>query len=166
MVEEYPLSWPNNLEMSLEGRESIGSPWTKDFTAAKKDLMFQVRRFKPKKAILSTNVPVDSAGWPFIPNYKQPKQAGAAVYFDYQGRAYAMGCADYLDTAANMVSLKKTLQALFTLKSQQGDHFFNSIMDKFLLQGYSSTFKILGGDDHGGSGSRPRPGEVFTRQPD
>lgn len=141
--------------MSLEARKPKDCLWPKNFAAAKKDLLYQVRRFKPKKVVISTNVPVDANGDAFIANYQQPPQPGAALYFDYLDRQYAMCCATYDDTAANMVSLRKTLQALFTLRNEMGRHFFDSIMDKFLSQGYSSTFKILG-DGHGNNNKTHR----------
>lgn len=107
-AESYPLYWP-------EGRPRARWRGASDFKvtlAQARDGVFgELRKLGARKVILSTNIPLRLDGIPYA-NASEPKDPGAAVYFEYKGKPMCFACDKYSRVRENLRAIEKTIDAI------------------------------------------------------
>lgn len=108
MIEAYPLYWP-------EGRKRTSWPIESKFKTtladARDGLLAELARLGAKKIILSSNIPLRQDGLPYA-NASEPRDSGAAVYFEYRGKPMCFACDKYKRVRENIHAIEKTIEAI------------------------------------------------------
>jgi len=108
MIEAYPLYWP-------EGRKRSSWPIESKFKTtladARDGLLAELARLGAKKIILSSNIPLRQDGLPYA-NASEPRDSGAAVYFEYRGKPMCFACDKYKRVRENIHAIEKTIEAI------------------------------------------------------
>lgn len=134
MADAFPLAWPDGWPRTpaadqKDGRTAFkrqqdtgrgyrsGEPWT--FAAARDALVDEIWRHGAKTCVVSTNFPIGRNNLP-REDRRRPADQAVAIYFQRQGKPYAMACDRYRDAEGNMRSLTLALAALRTLERHGG----------------------------------------------
>lgn len=149
MADAYPLAWPDGWPRTPEAEQKNGDhsfkrpssdkgwsqPWT--FAAARDALRDEIfRHTGGAPSVISSNFPAGRDG---------PLDKGIAIYFQRNGRPYAMACDRYGDAQGNMRSLTLALEAMRQLERHGG-----GVMMERAFQGFTalppprSCWEILG----------------------
>jgi hypothetical protein len=108
MIEAYPLQWP------------VGYPrtqWKKsarfdtNFANARDAIVNEIKRFRGKDIVISTDIPVKNDGFPYA-SFKTPKDCGVAVYFTYENNQVVFACDKWDRVEDNMQAIRKTIEAM------------------------------------------------------
>jgi hypothetical protein len=121
VIDAYPLQWPVGWKKTsayMRGSSKFGS---KSFAIARDLLMEELRRFRAKDIILSTNIPLRKDGLPYS-GYRQPEDVGVAVYFKLSGlykdgrlqpdKSMVFACDKWRKIEENIYAIYKTIEAL------------------------------------------------------
>ena len=108
MIEAYPLYWP---EGRPRAKWQYDSPFKSTLGDARDGLLAELGRLCAKKVILSTNIPLRRDGLPYA-NASEPKDSGAAVYFEYKGKPMCFACDKYKRVWENLRAIEKTIDAI------------------------------------------------------
>lgn len=104
----YPLSWPIHKPRT---RSPARSRFDTSFTRARTNLIEELDRLGARNCILSTNIELRLDGLPYA-NRAQPQDRGAAIYFDYKGKAMAFCCDRWDKIECNIHAIALTIGAL------------------------------------------------------
>lgn len=109
-ITAHPLSWPDSRPRTER--------WVRDrakfrtsFTAAREDLVNELRLLGAKNVVISSNVPVRMDGLPYA-RYPEPDDPGVAVYFDLDGQPRCFAIDKWSTVKDNMKSIQKTIEAI------------------------------------------------------
>lgn len=117
-LKSYPLHWPASqhripIHKRQQGRFKVS------FTQACSDLIQELGRLGARYPVISTNVPLRRDGLPYSPSTltaaerdAAAQDPGAAVYFEWQGKQYALACDRWQNVAHNLRAIGLTIQAL------------------------------------------------------
>jgi hypothetical protein len=107
-VEAYPLYWPEGRPRT---KWQIESSFKVTLGDARDGLLAELARLGARKAILSTNIPLRNDGLPYA-NASEPRDTGAAVYFEYKGKPMCFACDKYKRVRENLRAIEKTIEAI------------------------------------------------------
>lgn len=109
-IAAYPLEWPTHWP-----RTTYPEParFSTTLNNALNGVMFEMRLMgvRPSNYVVSTNIPVRLDGRPYA-NYRQPDDAGVAVYFVLRGHEFCIPSDKWNRVEHNMQAIRKTLEAL------------------------------------------------------
>jgi hypothetical protein len=116
-IPRYPLAWPAGWVRTLPGRRTRASFSTKHSTDRRLSVYTAVQRLEAeldrlgaRSPVLSTNVELRLDGRPRSDN--EPRDPGAAVYFQFKGRATVLACDRYNRVADNIAAIAAHIDAL------------------------------------------------------
>lgn len=104
----FPLCWPAGKPRT---RGQVRSRFDTSFTRARTNLTEELDRLGARNCILSTNIELRLDGLPYA-NRAQPVDRGAAIYFDYKGKAMAFCCDRWDKIECNIHAIALTIGAL------------------------------------------------------
>lgn len=104
----FPLCWPAGKPRT---RGQVRSRFDTSFTRARTNLIEELDRLGARNCILSTNIELRLDGLPYA-NRAQPVDRGAAIYFDYKGKAMAFCCDRWDKIECNIHAIALTIGAL------------------------------------------------------
>ena len=109
----YPLSWPLGWPRTKTPQRSrFGTYYKKPSVAAARDLLLlEVQRLSGTKVVLSTNVSLRRDGLPYS-NQGEPKDTGAAIYFELKGKPRVLACDRWSTLGDNIWAIAKHVEAL------------------------------------------------------
>jgi hypothetical protein len=89
----------------------MGSDFKTTLADTRDGILAELRRLGATKVILSTNIPLRLDGLPYA-NASEPRDSGAAVYFEYKGRPMCFACDKYSRVRENLRAIEKTIDAI------------------------------------------------------
>lgn len=120
-IDAYPLQWPAGWKKTSNYNRSTSKFADKSFAVARDYLMAELKRFRAKNIILSTNIPLRKDGLPYS-GYRQPDDTGVAVYFKLSGawengrplpdKSMVFACDKWRKIEENIYAIYKTIEAL------------------------------------------------------
>lgn len=118
-IDAYPLSWPIGWKKTERYRRSTSKFGSKSFAVVRDVLFDELRRFRAKDIILSTNIPLRKDGIPYA-GYRQPDDVGVAVYFQLEKwngnkmikTPMVFACDKWAKIEENIYAIYKTIEAL------------------------------------------------------
>lgn len=114
-IDAYPLCWPQGWDKT-KSYQREKSKFKSTFAVARDELFNEVSRLRGRyfygnDPVLSTNVSLRQDGLPYA-NQRNPEDPGVAIYFDYKDKPMCFACDKYLNVWENMVSIRKTIEAI------------------------------------------------------
>jgi hypothetical protein len=107
-IQAYPLAWPVGWRRTAVRRKS---PYKLALEHALRGLTQELRLFRAKDFVVSTNVRPQLAGLPR--DAAEPNDPGVAVYWeDLEGRPRVMGCDSWASVRGNVRAITITIGAL------------------------------------------------------
>lgn len=118
-IDAYPLQWPVGWKKTQNYNRRSSKFGDKSFAVARDYLMAELKRFRAKNVILSTNIPLRKDGLPYS-GYRQPDDTGVAVYFqleEWKGntlvkKPMVFACDKWRKIEENIYAIYKTIEAL------------------------------------------------------
>ncbi len=118
-IDAFPLQWPAGWKKTNSYNRRTSKFTDKSFAVARDYLMAELKRFRAKNIILSTNIPLRKDGLPYS-GYRQPDDTGVAVYFqleEWQGtklvkKPMVFACDKWRKIEENIYAIFKTIEAL------------------------------------------------------
>lgn len=126
-VNAYPLSWPTGWQRTMPGwrrRAAFGKVREKQgfggtykskgeitLNEARNRVIRELSLLGAENEILSTNLQLRLDGWP-KGGQAQPSDPGAAIYFDYEGKATVLACDRWDRVEDNITALAKHIEAM------------------------------------------------------
>ena len=108
MVEAYPLQYPVGWERTKNPQKArFGTTFGK----ARDGLMKEIRLLGGRFPVITSNLPLKRNGLPYA-TYKEPEDAGVAVYFELYGQQQCIPCDRWNKIADNMQAIRLTISAL------------------------------------------------------
>ena len=109
LVNEDVVAWPKGWTRTPAHKRGR-SGFRVTFSRGLQDVQAELRRMN------ASNLRVDHAGTTArdgtpLAGSKEPKDPGVVVYWNHQGRSYAMACDRWDDRASNLRAIAKTLEA-------------------------------------------------------
>lgn len=107
----YPLTWPTGWKRSSYPKSSKFAKASMEFGSRAVLRELASMGVPDFKVIISTNVALRRDGLPFS-NQRQPKDAGAAVYFKLKGKDCVLACDKWNRVECNLWAIAKHIDAL------------------------------------------------------
>lgn len=111
----YPLCWPDGWPRSTDKHESAFGRGTAQgrhsMAKAVEFLQHELRLLVTDKEILSTNIKPNLSGVP-VSGAAQPKDVGAAVYFELNGTPVSLACDKWNRVECNVWAIAKHIESL------------------------------------------------------
>ena len=128
----FPLRWPAGRERldTATRKPRSQAPYAKAYDG----LIDELRRFGAINAVISSNVPCAPRGEEFLPIVSAAKRVadpGVAVYFQRDGRAYAISLDVYQTVAGNLRAIAVTLKAMRDVERHGASVLLERSMDGF-----------------------------------
>lgn len=108
MIEAYPLCWPVGYARTKRPQDAR---FKTTFAIARDCIIEEIKRLGGKSPIISTNIPLKRDGLPYA-SFRQPEDAGVAVYFTYQGQQVVFACDKWNRIHDNMQAIRKAIEAI------------------------------------------------------
>ncbi len=110
----YPLAWPPGRRRTLRSRIEHGSPFYKGFEAAYDSVHDELLKLGRAHGLtelrISTNAKLRRDGLPSVVSAWRVRDAGVAVHFKRDGKAYDVACDTYNDVRSNLCALARNLR--------------------------------------------------------
>lgn len=114
MSEAFPLAWPPGRPRTKpsdrkHGRFVRDGRWI-TVSAASDRVEAEVKRLGGRWPVISTNIALRRDGRPYS-GQKEPEDCGVCVYFDLDGKPYALACDRYTEVADNIAAIAAHIEA-------------------------------------------------------
>lgn len=106
----FPLYWPEGMVRTPAPRRRR-APFKVQLSAARSNLVGELRRLGAAKSVISTNLPLRPDGLFRIADGPLA-DPGVAVYFEHDGQRRSMACDRWDLLAANIQAVARTIEAL------------------------------------------------------
>lgn len=109
----FPLSWPVGWPRTKDPQRSrFGTYYKKPTLAAGRDaVLAELGRLGASRIVISTNIELRRDGFPYS-NRPEPKDKGAAVYFELKGKPCALPCDRWSTVGDNLWAIATHIEAL------------------------------------------------------
>lgn len=117
----YPLDWPLDVPRTPGHRRKAG-PYTVSRYQALGELKAELRRFKARNVIVSTNVRVKADGDYYANDRPMDGDPGVVLYCTINGKDLCFPCDRFTTVAANVRAIWQVIAALRTIKRVGVEH--------------------------------------------
>ncbi|MGE3583051.1 MAG: J domain-containing protein [Hyphomonadaceae bacterium] len=119
MTTAYPLTWPDGWPRA-HGRKRWPSQAKLSFAKARDTLLNELRLMGARSVVLSTNYELGTRTNLPKSSSRTPDDKGAAIYFTWKKKQYAMACDTYASIEGNMRSLAHAIGHMRGLERHGG----------------------------------------------
>jgi hypothetical protein len=146
MTRQYPLVWPENEPRTPPGKKRTVSPFMVTPDRALRHLYDELRRFKARDVILSSNVAVRNDGMLYADAMRRRiDDPAVALYFTIGARNISVCCDIYDRVDDNIRAIGKIIEAMRTIERYGGQHLSEKSFTGFLaLPPPPDCWKTLG----------------------
>lgn len=146
MSRHYPLMWPENEPRTPPDKKRTHSAFTVTPDRALRMLYEELKRFKARDVILSTNIPVRQDGGLYADAMRRRiDDPAVALYFAIGTRSISVCCDLYERIDDNIRAIGKIIEAMRTIERYGGQHLSDKSFTGFVaLPPPPDIWKTLG----------------------
>jgi hypothetical protein len=129
-IKSFPLYWPPQWSRTPSNKIRNARFGDRSVRTARRYLEDEVRKMGGRNLIISSNIVLRNDGLPRS-GQRQPDDRGVSIFFDWNGKPFAIACDNYTTVEDNLWALYRTISALRQIERDGSSKLFEAAFRGF-----------------------------------